>query len=74
VRIEQTVALMRLGIKERIIHPRCSAKSSGQIDHQIVSDPKASPLYKPFTHFPSWVSASDQARLAEAAQETIATA
>ena len=39
-----------------------------------VSDPKASPLYKPFTHFPSWVSASDQARLAEAAQETIATA
>ena len=75
VRIEQTVALMRLGIKERIIHPKIVLQRvPAQIDHQIVSDPKASPLYKPFTHFPSWVSASDQARLAEAAQETIATA
>ena len=75
VRIDQTVALMRLGIKERIIHPKIVLQRvPAQIDHQIVSDPKASPLYKPFTNFPSWVSASDQARLAEAAQETIATA
>jgi uncharacterized protein (DUF885 family) len=75
VRIDQTVALMRLGIKERIIHPKIVLQRvPAQIDHQIVSDPKASPLYKPFTNFPSWVSASDQARLAKAAQETIATA
>jgi uncharacterized protein (DUF885 family) len=75
VRIDQTVALMRLGIKERIIHPKIVLQRvPAQIDHQIVSDPKASPLYKPFTNFPSWVSASDQARLAKAAQATIATA
>ena len=75
VRIDQTVALMRLGIKERIIHPKIVLQRvPAQIDHQIVSDPKASPLYKSFTNFPSWVSASDQARLAKAAQATIATA
>jgi uncharacterized protein (DUF885 family) len=43
-----------------------------QIDHQIVSDPKASPLYKPFTKFSSSIAASDQVRLAKAAQVTIA--
>ena len=75
VRIDQTVALMRLGIKERIIHPKIVLQRvPAQIDHQIVSDAKASPLYKPFANFPSWVSASDQARLAKAAQATIATA
>ena len=60
VRIDQTVALMRLGIKERIIHPKIVLQRvPAQIDHQIVSDPKASPLYKPFINFPSWVPASD---------------
>jgi uncharacterized protein (DUF885 family) len=72
-RIDQTIALMRLGIKERIIHPKIALQRvPAQIDHQIVSDPKASPLYKPFTKFLSSITEADEARIAKAAQETIA--
>jgi uncharacterized protein (DUF885 family) len=72
-RIDQTIALMRLGVKERIIHPKIALQRvPAQIDHQIVSDPKASPLYKPFTKFSSSITEADEARIAKAAQETIA--
>jgi uncharacterized protein (DUF885 family) len=75
LRIDQTIALMRLGIKERIIHPKIVLQRvPAQIDHQIVGDPKASPLYKPFTKFSSSITEADRARLAEAAQEAIAAA
>src|SRR6266850_7177625 len=73
VRVDQTIALMRTGMKERIILPKIVVQRvPAQIDHQIVSDPKASPLYKPFTKFSSSIAASDQVRLAKAAQVTIA--
>ena len=73
LRIDQTMALMHVGIKERIIHPKIVLQRvPAQIDHQIVSDPKASPLYKPFTRFPSSITEADTARLAKAARETIA--
>ena len=73
VRVDQTIALMRLGMKERIILPKIAVQRvPAQIDHQIVSDPKASPLYKPFTKFSSSIAESDQVRLAKAAQVTIA--
>jgi len=74
-RIDQTVMLMRVGIKERIIHPKIVLQRvPAQIDHQTVSDAKTSPLYKPFTQFSSSITEADQARLAKAAEETIATA
>src|SRR5918996_271015 len=74
-RIDQTIALMRQGIKERIIHPKIVLQRvPAQIDHQIVNDPKASPLYKPFTRFPSSITEADQARIVKVAQETIAGA
>jgi len=73
VRIEQNIALMRQGIKERIVFPKIVLQRvPAQIDHQIVSDAKASPLYKPFTRFPDSIAASDRARLAQAAQEILA--
>ena len=73
-RIEQTIALMRLGIQERIIHPKIVLQRvPAQIDHQAVGDPKTSPLYKPFTKFSTSITGADQVRLAKAAQETIAT-
>ena len=73
VRVDQTIALMRIGMKERIILPKIVVQRvPAQIDHQIVSDPKASPLYKPFTKFSSSIAESDQVRLAKAAQVTIA--
>src|SRR5262245_24118016 len=74
-RIDQTIALMRLGIKERIIHPKIVLQRvPAQIDHQIVDDPKASSLYKPFTKFPSSITETEQLSLAKNAQETIAAA
>ena len=74
-RIDQTITLMRQGIKERIIHPKIILQRvPAQIDHQAVGDPKTSPLYKPFTKFSSSITEADQVRLAKAAQETIATA
>ena len=73
VRVDQTISLMRIGMKERIILPKIVVQRvPAQIDHQIVSDPKASPLYKPFTKFSSSIAESDQVRLAKAAQVTIA--
>jgi uncharacterized protein (DUF885 family) len=73
VRVDQTIALMRLGMKERIILPKIVVQRvPAQIDHQIVNDPKANPLYKPFTKFPPSIAESDRDRLARAAQETIA--
>jgi len=72
-RIDQTIALLRVGIKERIIHPKVVLQRvPAQIDHQIVSDPKASPLYRPFTRFPSSLTEADRTRLVTAAQEIIA--
>ena len=73
LRIDQTIALMRLGIKERIVHPKIVLQRvPAQIDHQIVSDPTASPLYKPFIKFPSSIAETERVRLAQDAQETIA--
>ena len=73
-RIDQTIALMRAGIKERIIHPQIVLQRvPAQIDHQITSDAQASPLYKPFTKIPSSISPTDQARLVKTGAEIIAT-
>jgi uncharacterized protein (DUF885 family) len=73
VRIEQTIALMRQGVKEGIVYPKVVLQRvPAQLDHQIVSDAKTSPLYKPFTRFPDSVAESDRDRLAQAAQEIIA--
>src|SRR4030095_1322835 len=73
LRIEQTIALMRLGIKERVVHPKIVLQRvPAQIDHQIVADPTASSLYKPFTKFPSSISETERLRLIKDAQETIA--
>src|SRR5678815_4220794 len=50
VRIAQTIALMRQGVKEGIVFPKVVLQRvPAQIDHQIVDDAKASPLYKPLS-------------------------
>ncbi len=73
LRIAQTIALMRQGIKDGIVYPKVVLQRvPAQIDHQVVNDPKASPLYRPFTRFPSSIAESDRARLSRAAQEIIA--
>jgi uncharacterized protein (DUF885 family) len=67
--IEQTIALMREGIKQQILLPKIVLERiPTQIDHQIVNDPKESPFYKPFSHFASSIGATDRSRLASAAE------
>ena len=73
--VDQNVALMRLGIEAGIVHPKVVLQRvPAQIDHQIVGDARASPLYAPFTKFPPAIAPAEQARLAQAAAEAIATA
>lgn len=70
--IEQTTALMRAGIEQQIIMPQIVLQRvPTQIDHQIVDDPKVSPFYKPFTHFPRSMAESDRQRLAATAEQII---
>jgi uncharacterized protein (DUF885 family) len=71
--IEQTTALMRAAIDQKILLPQIVLQRiPSQIDHQIVDDPKASPFYKPFSRFASSVAAADRLRLAAAAEQIIA--
>ena len=73
--MEHTIARMREGIKARIILPKVVLERvPAQIDHQIVSDPKASPFYKPFSKFSASVSLADSSRLAREAQGVVASA
>lgn len=70
--MRQTMALMRQGIKERILLPQViMQRIPGQIEKQMVSDPRQSAFYKPFTRFPQALGEADRARLEQAAQQAI---
>lgn len=72
VYIEQTTALMRAGIQHQILLPKVVlGRIPAQIDHQIVSDPKKSPFYKPFMQFAGSIAEADRSRLALAAADVI---
>ena len=71
--MDQTIALMREGIKARMMLPKIVLERvPTQIDHQIVSDPKASPFYKPFTRYSTSIAEADRSRLSQEAEKTIA--
>ena len=73
--MDQTIALMREGIKARMILPKIVLERvPAQIDHQIVSDPKASPFYKPFRHYAVSIIEADRLRLSQEAEKAIAAA
>ncbi|HJX84371.1 MAG TPA: DUF885 family protein, partial [Candidatus Angelobacter sp.] len=79
VYMDQTIALMRQGIRERMVHPKIiMQRIPAQIDKQLVSDPTQSGFYKPFLHFPADISPVDQQRLrqqgAQAVQQQIVPA
>src|SRR5215467_14518594 len=49
VLMDQTIAVMRQGIRERMVHPKIiMQRLPGQIDKQLVTDPTKSGFYKPF--------------------------
>lgn len=72
VLMDQNIALMRQGIKERMVHPKViMQRIPAQIDKQIVSDPTQSGFYKPFLHFSNEISAADRERLQREAKQAV---
>jgi uncharacterized protein (DUF885 family) len=70
--MDQFTALLREGIRERMVHPRViMERIPAQIDKQIVSDPTQSGFYKPFKSFPAAISQADQQRLQQDAREAV---
>jgi uncharacterized protein (DUF885 family) len=61
---DQTIALMREGIKQKIVQPKIVMRRvPAQIRQQIVDEPSKSPYYNPLKKFPATISGEDQARL-----------
>lgn len=62
--MDQTIALMREGIKARVLLPRVIMnRVPAQIDKQIVANPDQSLFYKPFKRFPASIPVNEQERL-----------
>jgi uncharacterized protein (DUF885 family) len=71
--IDQTIALMREGVKAGNVPPRVlMQRVPAQIAAQIVDDPAASPFYRPFTKFAAGLPESEHAALRAEAQKVIA--
>jgi uncharacterized protein (DUF885 family) len=74
VYMDQTIALMAEGIRERMMLPRVvMQRLPAQASKQIVADPEASPYYRPFNRFAPGIGEADRARLAAEAKDAIAS-
>lgn len=72
VYIEQTIGLMREGMRAKIVQPEIVMRRvPAQIRRQIVDTPEQSLYFKPFKTFPPTVSHADQQRLVHEAQTAI---
>lgn len=70
---EQTIALMREGIKQKVLQPQVVMRRvPAQIKKQIVDNPEQSPFFNPLKKFPTDISTEDQKRLQTAAKTAIA--
>ncbi len=73
VYMDQTVGLLREGLKRGILQPQIVLnRVPQQIRRQIVDDPGQSLFYKPFRTFPKDLAETDRARLQTAARAAIA--
>jgi prolyl oligopeptidase len=74
VYMDQTLNLMREGVRRKIIHTRVvMQRLPAQIERQIVDDPTRSLYYKPFRNMPDAITAPEQQRLQQAGREAITT-
>lgn len=70
--MDQTIALMREGIRERVLLPKVvMERIPAQIDKQTVAAPESSAFYKPFLRFPETVPRAERDRLRGEAREAI---
>jgi len=68
----QTIALLRLGLKEGCTLPKVVAERiPPQIEDNIVADPAQSPFYAPFKSFPASIDAKTAATLRQEAAQAI---
>lgn len=73
--MDQNIALMREGMKERVVLPKVvGEKVLGQLNKIDFSDPTKSHFYEPFTRIPAGFSPADKQRLTSEAQEVIRNA
>jgi uncharacterized protein (DUF885 family) len=71
--MDQTIALMRRGIEEKIVQPKIVMRRvPDQIKRQIVEKPEESLYYKPLKTFPDDIPTAEQERLKAAAAKAIA--
>ncbi|HMF57169.1 MAG TPA: DUF885 domain-containing protein [Pyrinomonadaceae bacterium] len=74
VYMDQTMALMREGMREHMMWPKVVMKRvTAQIEKQIVSNPEDSLFYKPFKNFPQDISAATRDELTRDAREAISS-
>jgi len=71
--VDQTIATLREGVKERIVQPRVvMERVPAQIDKQIVGDPTQSPFFAPLRKMPASFTAADRGRLQREAAAAVA--
>jgi prolyl oligopeptidase len=64
--MDQTIELMREGLRQHIVQPAVvMQRVPGQIEKQLVEDPRQSQFFKPFLRFPESISAEARQQLAE---------
>ncbi|MDB6154009.1 MAG: hypothetical protein JWL90_2462 [Chthoniobacteraceae bacterium] len=70
--IDQTIALMRIGIAEKRTHARQVMEPvPGQIRKQVVANAAESPFYEAFKRWPAAIGDADRARLGAEARSAI---
>jgi uncharacterized protein (DUF885 family) len=71
--MDQTIALMREGIRRRLVHAEIvMQRVPAQIERQIVDDPQQSLFYKPLKNVDSSIPAAERQRLQSEAAAAIA--
>ena len=68
------IEVMREGIKQKIVHPKIVMKRlPGQIDKQLVDDPKKSPFFDPYKKVPASIPAAERDRIVTEGENQIRT-
>jgi prolyl oligopeptidase len=72
VYMDQTIELMRAGIKEKMLLPKVvMERVTSQIHRQIVDDPEKSLFYKPLRSFPDEIPPADRQKIMAVAKAAI---